>query len=356
MCLLALQCSTMGAAQEQQPAKRQQDQQAVPMRRAAAELAEQASSAPAAVLQHEASNGSSAAGVGTPPVCAGTPQKCDSDGSSLLLAADEVAGSGAGTAPSSAERGRQQQQGKLAARLQLLMNTWEEGRSGSSSAQPSPGATAANGTGSPQRHHLLMGGSTPHSPLSGAPSCMQQQPTPAASNGPRAHALHAVQVCAGRIVPAQACTQTKCWAPHLSRRAEDTLSSLMGAFQPEGEDALRGLDPADAGTPQPGCQPLPATMPTSRARAPLLPAALPDGCLFCSLLCTRGLAGNRNPRPGGLLQARWLRRCRRPQSLPSLLLLCSWSSGWRVAAMPIEQSSWGERLQGGLRLGCPHGV
>ncbi len=168
MCLLALQCSTMGAAQEQQPAKRQQDQQAVPLRRTAAELAEQASAAPAAVLQHEASNGSSAAGVGTPPVCAGTPQKCDSGGSSLLLAADEVAGSGAGTAPSSAERGRQQQQGKLAARLQLLMNTWEEGRSGSSSAQPSPGATAANGTGSPQRHHLLMGGSTPHSPLSGA--------------------------------------------------------------------------------------------------------------------------------------------------------------------------------------------
>ncbi|KAL4439178.1 hypothetical protein ABPG77_004080 [Micractinium sp. CCAP 211/92] len=195
MCLLALQCSTMGAAQEQRPAKRQQDQQAVPLRRPAAELAEQASAAPAAVLQHEASNGSSAAGVGTPPVCAGTPQKCDSDGSSLLLAADEVAGSGAGTAPSSAERGRQQQQGKRAARLQLLMNTWEEGRSSSSSAQPSPGATAANGTGSPQRHHLLMGGSTPHSPLS-----------------------------------------------------EDTLSSLMGAFQPEGEDALRGLDPADAGT------------------------------------------------------------------------------------------------------------
>ncbi|PSC69879.1 U-box domain-containing 4 [Micractinium conductrix] len=181
MCLLAHQC---GAWAPQQPSQQPAEKQQLLQPQAATLFGideQQQQDCGADTLQQQASSGSSDPGVGTPPVLAGTPQKCASNSSSMHSDESE--------AVAAAER---QQQARLAGRLQQLMSAWDGGRSGGSSAQVSPGGgPLSNGSASPLRQQAL---SVPESPLS-----------------------------------------------------EDTLSSLLGAFQLEGEDVLRGLDPADAG-------------------------------------------------------------------------------------------------------------
>lgn len=158
MCLLAHQCGAWGGGQQQQkqPISLQEEE----AQQAAAGAAGQ--SPEAAALRREASNGSCTAGVGTPPVMAGTPHKCASDSSSLLSTESIAAAAAAAAAAGAASSAEKQQQGRLATRLQQLMSAWEGGRSGGSSAQPSPGAGASAGV-SPRLPQLL----APESPLSG---------------------------------------------------------------------------------------------------------------------------------------------------------------------------------------------
>lgn len=154
MCLLAHQC---GAWAPQQPSQQPAEKQQLLQPQAATLFGideQQQQDCGADTLQQQASSGSSDPGVGTPPVLAGTPQKCASNSSSMHSDESE--------AVAAAER---QQQARLAGRLQQLMSAWDGGRSGGSSAQVSPGGgPLSNGSASPLRQQAL---SVPESPLSG---------------------------------------------------------------------------------------------------------------------------------------------------------------------------------------------
>lgn len=230
MCLLAHTSGTWDGQQTQQ--------------------AQQAAQQGATPLQQEGSGGSAglAVGVATPSADEGTPARCAQDSSelpSLDGASSQAAGSSSD--PSLSPPRLQQQaegtpepQGSEAARFRQLMDTWQAGR-----GSPAPAPSTQQAPEPP-------GSATqPASPLSGEGT---GETCGVGSAGAACGASPFKMTCVqpGLLHRRAGAAPGHNWINHPPNQppaaAEDTLCSLLAAFQVEEEEPLRRLDPADTAT------------------------------------------------------------------------------------------------------------
>ena len=195
-------------------------------------------------------SGSLAAGVATPPAGAGTPARPAGSSSELPSIDASPAAAGGGSEPSPSPP-PPEAQGSQAERFRRLMDAWQAGR-----GSPAPGPSPQQAPEPPSA-----AASQPASPLSGACLGLGLGPGPAVERGASCSSRSAKLPLPGRLRRVRHLLPCRPLLPPLGLKrrplaplawlgvrlpAEDTLCSLLAAFQLEEEEPLRALDPGDA--------------------------------------------------------------------------------------------------------------